>query len=117
MSYDLDFVCHVTLPRSIATYETDDFEAELVNELEMKEAALPLQAFCDEGGRPDKVGFKLNSCNAEHAFIRLVVSVDFEEVVPSSCHDRPYIIQRFGEIEILLDRDSGESEIRPIYNR
>jgi hypothetical protein len=82
---------------------------ELVNRYPLE---FPLESCCEQGGWPPEDGIHLSvrSATREKHLYRIRIAVAFDEVVPTSCGNIQMSNSVHGEMELTVDRQTGEIE-------
>ena len=111
MDDEFGAVSHISLSKALAAFGTDDFEITLLYDLEMQCDNLPTHLFCEYGGLPDTPKFELKTWSDDEGAIYLIVAVEFDEVVPTSCYDHPQTYSRSGELDITIDKTNGDTSV------
>jgi hypothetical protein len=102
------------LVSSLRNFGSDSFTATLKRELEtLGSGVLPLERGTTQGGRVDdsNLSATIIRVGEDAQFIRALVGVFFSEIVGGcSCGDEPVAENAYCEIQVLIDKQTGEAE-------
>jgi len=99
---------------SLRHFGSDSFPATLKRELEtLGSGVLPLERGTTQGGRVDdsNISATIIRVGEDDQFVRALVGVFFNEIVGGcSCGDEPVAENAYCEIQVLIDKQTGEAE-------
>lgn len=111
----------INLRKSLAVWGTPAFEARLRGEIEELDAGLlPLQQALSQGSYVTDAKFSvmLISAAEEATFLRVKLGIFYSAIIAGcSCADDPTPVDELPEycqIELLIDKVSGDAVIRPV---
>ena len=92
---------------------TDELADVFMDNLSCETHELPLERFCEQGGWPndDECELQLIAFRHDTNSIFATIKVEFEERIPTDCEDIRLSNPVFGELKIVVDRESGNIQV------
>jgi hypothetical protein len=72
----------------------------------------PLESCCEQGGWPpdDGIDLSVRSVTLEGDHYQIRIAVAFDEIVPTSCGEIQMSNSVYGEMDLMVDRQTGKVE-------